>query len=121
MVTKRLYILPYNHRELFGKHLKNAKRDVWAGQTVIAEGFKDGAKRRYTSRLMMAIGDIVPYNYAGQAIGVYLMRQNTIKEKGVLAPEDVLEVEPFWSKKSFLLKRKGSHFPFLFSKNILIF
>lgn len=85
-------------RALWKAPEKWQKRGVWAGQAAIAEGFKDGTKRRYTSRLMMAIEDIVPYNYAGQAIDVYLMGQNKIKEKGVLAPEEVLEVEPFFDE-----------------------
>lgn len=65
IVTKRLYILPYNHRELFGKHLKNGKKEAFG---PVRQRLRKGLK----------------------------MAQNTIKEKGVLAPEDVLEVEPFF-------------------------
>lgn len=71
-------------------------RGVWAGQAAIAEGLKDGVRKRVTVRLMMSHLDMVPYNYGAQAIGAYLLAKGAIDKPGVYAPEAVLDTKEYF-------------------------
>ncbi len=72
-------------------------RGVWAGQAAIAEGWEKDEYVRYTIRLMMGgVIDLLPYNYAGQAIGTYMVGKGLIDKKGVMAPEACIETGPFF-------------------------
>lgn len=73
-----------------------SKRGVWAGQAAIAEGTRDGKKKRITVRAMMAYVDMVPYNYGGQAIGTYLQGLKKIDRVGVFGPEAALDTKTFF-------------------------
>lgn len=71
-------------------------RGVWAGQAAIAEGTKDGKKKRITIRVMMSHLEMVPYNYAAQSIGSYLLAKGDITRPGVYAPEAELDTKQFF-------------------------
>ena len=73
-----------------------ADRGVWAGQAAIAEGTKDGKRKRITVRVMMATQDMAAYNYSGQAIGTYMQGLGKIERKGVFGPEAALDTKTFF-------------------------
>lgn len=71
-------------------------RGVWAGQAAIAEGTKDGKKKRITVRLMMSHLDMIPYNYGAQAIGAYLLAKGDVTRPGVYGPEAELDTDTYF-------------------------
>ncbi len=73
------------------------ERGVWAAQAAIAEGTKDGVRKRVTVRFQMSHLDMMVYNYAGQAIGAYLLGKKAIKKAGVMAPEAALDTDEYFA------------------------
>lgn len=86
-----------------------AKRGVWGGQAAIAEGWKDGKHQRCTVRVMMGVPDMLPYNYAGQAIGTYMVGSGKVDKKGVLGPEACFETGPFFDELARHYSAGGDH------------
>lgn len=70
---------------------------VWGGQAAIVEGLRNGKKYRCTIRFMMTtdFNQAVVYNNAGQAIGCHLMGNKKIKKRGVITPEECIDVADF--------------------------
>ncbi len=72
------------------------ERGVWAAQAAIAEGTLNGAPKRVTVRFQMSHLDMSAYNYAGQAIGTYLLGKGEINKPGVMAPEAAFETKEYF-------------------------
>lgn len=73
-------------------------RGVWGGQAAIVEGMEGDEKVRYTCRIMMGIVDGNAFNNSGQAIGTYMMGKGMFDQKGVVAPEAVIDPEKFFEE-----------------------
>lgn len=71
---------------------------MWQGQAAILEGKVNGEKVRYTNRHMCSVYDKGIYTFAGQAIGIYLIGTMKDKDRGVFAPEGILETEDFFNE-----------------------
>lgn len=71
---------------------------IWQGGAALVEGMKDGKRVRYTNRALCSAFDRGVFNFAGQAIGVYLLGSKKDLPKGVFAPEGIFATDEFFAE-----------------------